>query len=167
MLESKLLIQILLSALAIIGLFLSIRLFRKIIRRFGIKYDFHERRLFYINKITAILSLIVFLLLLSIIWGFDIEGLPIYFASFFGLVGIAFFATWSILSNITASMIIFFSYQIRISDKIKIIDGDNSVIGFVKDMTMFIVLIESEDGSTITYPNNIILQKPVQRIPQE
>lgn len=40
------------------------------------------------------------------IWGFDIQRLAIYFAFFFGLVGIAIFATWSVLCNITASVII-------------------------------------------------------------
>lgn len=165
--ESKLLIQLILSLALLLGMILGIRITKKVVRRFGKKHQFHERRFFYVNKIASILFLFLFLFLLSFIWGFDIEGLPIYFASFFGLVGIAFFATWSILSNVTASLIIFFSYRVRIADSIRIIDGDNSVTGYVKDMTMFTMVIEKADGSIVTYPNNLIIQKPVQKIKEE
>lgn len=167
MFESKLFVQVVLSIIVILSFFLSIQISKRVIKNFSRKYNFNERRVFYVNKIITMLFLILFLLLVSIIWGFDIKGLPIFFASFFGLVGIAFFASWSILSNITASLIIFFSYQIRITDKIKIIDGDNSVTGVIKDMTMFTIILESEeDNTTVTYPNNIILQKPVLLIKQ-
>ncbi|MFP4619831.1 MAG: mechanosensitive ion channel domain-containing protein [Bacteroidales bacterium] len=164
MIGSKLLIQILLSFAALLAVIFGLRITKGIVRRFGIKHDLHQHRFFYVNKITAIFYTILFLLVISIIWGFDIGGLPVYFASFFGLVGIAFFASWSLLSNITASMIIFFSYQLRISDKIKIYDGDNSVEGRVKDMNMFTVLIETEEGHVISYPNNLVIQKPIQLI---
>jgi small-conductance mechanosensitive channel len=61
-------------------------------------------------------------------------------------------------------MIIFFSYQFRIADKIRILDGDNSVTGQVKDMNMFTVIIETKEGHVVSYPNNLILQKPIQII---
>jgi len=164
MIESKLLVQIVISLAAFLGIILGIRLTRGMIRRFGEKHHFQERRSFYVNKIIAILFVILFLLLLSIIWGFDVEGLSIYFASFFGLVGIAFFASWSLLSNITASLIIFFYYRVRIADRIRILDGENSVTGEVKNITMFTVIIETEDGKMVTYPNNLFIQKPVQMV---
>lgn len=162
MIESKVLIQMALSLAVLLSIIIVIRLTKRIIIRFGKRQNFHENRIFYVNKISTIMYTLVLLLLLSIIWGFDIQGLPIYFASFFGLVGIAFFATWSVLTNITASLIIFFSYKFRISDRIKIIDGDNSIAGRVRDMTMFTVVIETEDDTVVTYPNNLIIQKPVQ-----
>ena len=167
MLESRLLIQAGLSLLALMFLLLVISLTRRLIVRFAEKHQFHERRLFYVKKVNTLVFVILFLLVLSIIWGFDIEGLPVYFASFFGIVGIAFFASWSILSNITASLIIFFNYRIRIGDKIRIVDGDNSVTGKVRDMTMFTVIIQTGDRQSLTYPNNLILQKPVEIISGE
>jgi small-conductance mechanosensitive channel len=164
MLETRLLIQIGLSTAALIIILVFLSLSRRLIVRFARKHGFHERRLFYVKKVNALIFVIVFLLLLSIIWGFDIQGLPVYFASFFGIVGIAFFASWSILSNITASLIIFFSYRIRIGDEIRILDGDNSVTGKVKDMNMFTVIVETGQGQSVTYPNNLILQKPVELV---
>jgi len=162
MLETRLLIQIGLSMAALIFILVFLSLSRRLIVRFARKHGFHERRLFYVKKVNALIFVIVLLLLLSIIWGFDIEGLPVYFASFFGIVGIAFFASWSILSNITASLIIFFSYRIGIGDNIRIVDGESSITGKVKDMNMFTVILETGEGQSVTYPNNLILQKPVQ-----
>ena len=156
------LIQIGLSMAALIFILVFLSLSRRLIVRFARKHGFHERRLFYVKKVNALIFVIVLLLLLSIIWGFDIEGLPVYFASFFGIVGIAFFASWSILSNITASLIIFFSYRIGIGDNIRIVDGESSITGKVKDMNMFTVILETGEGQSVTYPNNLILQKPVQ-----
>jgi len=165
MLEAQLLTQIGLSVAALLLILVFLSMTRRLITRFARKHAFHERRLFYVKKVNALIFVLFFLLLLSIIWGFDIQGLPVYFASFFGIVGIAFFASWSILSNITASLIIFFSYRIRIGDKIRIVDGDNSVTGKVRDMNMFTVIVESGEGQTVTYPNNLILQKPVELLP--
>ena len=150
--------------IALVFFVVGISLTRRIIVRFARNHGFQERRLFYIKKVNALIFVILFLLVISIIWGFDIQGLPVYFASFFGIVGIAFFAAWSILSNITASLIIFFSYRIRINDQIRIIDGDNSITGRVRDMNMFTVIVETGDNQSVTYPNNLILQKPVETI---
>ncbi|HKL38265.1 MAG TPA: mechanosensitive ion channel domain-containing protein [Bacteroidales bacterium] len=162
MLEAQLLIQIGLSTAALILILVFLSISRRLIIRFARRHGFHERRLFYVKKVNALIFVLVLFLLLSIIWGFDIQGLPVYFASFFGIVGIAFFASWSILSNITASLIIFFSYRIRIGDKIRIVDGDNSVTGKVRDMNMFTVIVEAGQGQSVTYPNNLIMQKPVE-----
>ena len=47
------------------------------------------------------------------------------------------------------------------SKLIKIIDGDNSVAGWIKDMNMFTVIIETENGNIVSYPNNLVIQKPI------
>jgi small-conductance mechanosensitive channel len=162
MIESRIIIQIGLSFAALLIILLLLSLSRRMVNRFGRKHQFHERRLFYARKVNSLLFVILFLLLLSIIWGINIEGLPIYFASFFGIVGIAFFASWSLLSNITASLIIFFSASFRLMDRIKIIDGENTIIGKVVDMSMFTITIETDEGNTLSYPNNLLIQKPVE-----
>lgn len=165
--DSRLIMQVLISAGTILVFLVFLSLSRRIIYKMGQKHNFHITRIFYARKVATLFFVILLLLILSIIWGFDIDGLPIYFASFFGIVGIAFFASWSLLSNITASLIIFFIYPFRISDKIKIIDGENSVIGTVYDMTMFSVVLKNEQGDLINYPNNLLLQKPIQQIEKE
>jgi MscS family membrane protein len=76
-------------------------------------------------------------------------------------VGVGLFANWSMLSNITASIIIFFFYPYKVGESIKIIDGENSVEGTVMDITLFNIEIKTAEGRTVTYPNNLAIQKPM------
>jgi hypothetical protein len=45
--------------------------------------------------------------------------------------------------------------------EIKVIDGENSVIGKIIDIKPFHFQIEVESGEIVSYPNNLILQKPI------
>jgi hypothetical protein len=65
------------------------------------------------------------------------------------------------LSNITASMIIFFGFPYRVGDRIKVTDADFDISGTVEEISLFHVLIRTDAGNIITYPNSLILQKPV------
>ena len=94
------------------------------------------------------------------VWNVSFKGLSIYFASIFTVIGVAFFAQWSILSNVTASIILFFNYSYKIGNKIKVIDGENSVTGTVMDIDLFQLRIKVESGEIVSYPNNLIIQKP-------
>ena len=76
-------------------------------------------------------------------------------------MGVASFAQWSILSNITAGIIIFFSYPFKIGDKIKIHDKDFPIEGEIDDIKAFYIVLRTIDGEMITYPNNLLMQKGI------
>jgi MscS family membrane protein len=65
------------------------------------------------------------------------------------------------LSNITASIILFFYAPFKIGTRIEIIDHDHPIIGTVLDITWFSIQILSEDGNVISYPTNLAIQKPI------
>ena len=56
-------------------------------------------------------------------------------------------------------MVIFFTYPARIGDKIRIIDGENTLEGTILDISMFQVLLEDDDQNMISFPNNLLIQK--------
>jgi small-conductance mechanosensitive channel len=85
-------------------------------------------------------------------------------SSLFAIVGVGLFASWSILSNLTCSVILMFSFPYKIGDRIRIVDGDNSIEGRVIDMTMFSIQLENDANDIVSYPNNLALQKPVIKI---
>ena len=58
-------------------------------------------------------------------------------------------------------MIIFFGFPYRVGDQIKVTDADFDLSGTVEEISLFHVLIRTEAGNVITYPNSLILQKPV------
>ena len=77
-------------------------------------------------------------------------------------MGIALFAQWSILSNITASIIIFFGFPYRLGDRIRVVEaGDEVCEGVIQEISLFHVLLKKENGDQITYPNSLLLQRPV------
>lgn len=147
-------------SLAVIVLYLiSRRVIKSLVKRHGAKHDFDKSRMLYISKITGLANSIVFGVLLGFIWEISLSGLSLYFASIFTVVGVALFAHWSILSNLTASVILFFFFPYRIGSHIKIQDGDNSIEGLILDIKMFYIEIELEDGRIASYPNNLAIQK--------
>ncbi|MBE8568554.1 mechanosensitive ion channel domain-containing protein, partial [Vibrio sp. OPT46] len=88
----------------------------------------------------------------------------LFLSSIFAVLGVAFIAQWSILSNITASFLIFFVFPYRVGDRIKVVDKDEDICGEIQEISMFHVLIKHDNGNLITYPNNQILQKAVLKL---
>ena len=105
---------------------------------------------------------IIFIAAVIIILGIDLQKLSIFFSSALAVIGIAFFAQWSLLSNLTASVIIFFYHPLKIGDKIKVLDKEFDSVGTVTDITGFYVLIENESGQKVTVPNSTVLQKGIE-----
>jgi len=58
---------------------------------------------------------------LIFIWGVNFKEIGLLFSSVFAVIGVALFAQWSILSNITAGVILFFAFPFKIGDQIKIL----------------------------------------------
>ncbi len=114
-----------------------------------------------IKKIINILIILFIAMVLISIWGVNTKNLLLALSSVFAIIGVAFFAQWSILSNITAGIVIFFSLQFRIGDKIKIHDKDFPIEATLKDIKTFYLYLETDEGEKITYPNNLILQKGI------
>jgi small-conductance mechanosensitive channel len=98
---------------------------------------------------------------LLLIWGVEIRELALVFSSVFAVLGIGLFAIWSVLSNITSGIIMFFSFPYKIGDKIKIHDKDFPVVGIIEDIKAFQLHLRTDEDELITYPNNLILQKSV------
>ncbi|MDX1342427.1 MAG: mechanosensitive ion channel family protein [Reinekea sp.] len=133
----------------------------KMVGRLGEEKQVDERRLFYVKK--AIDSVIVTLCVLIIfsVSGLGINDLGVFLGSVIAVLGVALFAQWSILSNATASVIVFFFFPYRVGDEVKILDGDNSIAGTIKEIALFHVILSDEQGDIITFPNSMVFQKAV------
>lgn len=155
------------TVFGIILFFIGNSLIRKIVKNRSKKNKFDVKRTIYTIKFFKTCWGIIILTLISIIWDISFEGLSLYFASIFTVIGIAFFAQWSMLSNLTASVILFFSYSYKIGHRIKVIDGENSITGKIIDIKPFHFQIQIESGELVNYPNNLILQKPIIQLHDE
>ena len=99
-----------------------------------------------------------------LIWGIAPEQLAGSIASLFAVIGVAFLAQWSIISNITSTIIIFFNHQVKIGDSIEILDKDYHVSGIVSDIGAFFIIIKIEGGENVSLPSNVFMQKMVKEV---
>lgn len=154
-------IQIAMTILSLIGYLIIRRLMFKVVLERAVLHNFEETRSRYIKKSVSVGLGLVFLVIIGIIWEISLKGLSVYMASILTVVGVGLFANWSIVSNITASVILFFFFPFRIGSKVRIMDGDNSVEGIVVNVSLFSIKIKRDDGHDIYYPNNLAIQKSI------
>ena len=122
------------------------------------KKTYHTARL-----ITGILSIAVLLL----VWGFDFSGLIILSTSIIALTGVALFASWSLLSNVTSYFVLLFQNSYSEGNFIRIIDGDNYMEGYILEVNLFTTRLMTVDNEEIAYPNNLLLTRPVMINPKQ
>lgn len=113
------------------------------------------------KKAVNLLLLLLLFTFISILWGVDQGELAIFIGSVLTVIGIALFAQWSILSNITAGIILFFNHSVKLDDAIAIIDKDFNVEGRVSDIGLFFVILKTEEGEKVSVPNNVFIQKMI------
>jgi small-conductance mechanosensitive channel len=114
-----------------------------------------------IIKVIHLFSTITAVVLLAGIWGLEQNEIAVFASTLLTALGIAFFAQWSLLSNITSSVILFFNHPLKLGDTIRILDKDYPFEGEVEELTYFFVHLKTTSGEIITIPNSLILQKSV------
>jgi small-conductance mechanosensitive channel len=114
-----------------------------------------------IVKVLQLFISITGVVLLAGIWGFKQKEIAAFASTVLTALGIAFFAQWSLLSNITSSIILFFNHPLKLGDTIKVLDKDYPFEGEITELTYFFVHLKTVEGEIITIPNSMILQKSI------
>ena len=164
--ETSILLSAAASVIAFICYLIASSITKRLVIRYSLAKGIEDKRSLPIRKVFRLLWFFAFLIALGFIWGYDLRGLYAASAGIFALLGIGFFAVWSILSNVTTSIIIFFRFPMKIGDTIRLPEvGDLS--GRVADITLFHIILEGSDGNKIAVPNNVAIQKilEIKRIP--
>ncbi len=151
----------LLSILTILAYFIVTIGLQKFINRHGIKQRVSKQRRVKIVRLSKLFIGLVTIFVLFLIWGLDINDIWVFSTLVFGFIGVAVFAVWSLLSNVLAAYILFFSEPFQVGDIIVLKDGNDSIKGEVKDMTTFYIKIKLEDGGIAHIPNNLTFQKTI------
>jgi len=146
----------------VLAVFICIRIIGKItIRKIGKKSNVNDARIKLISRYYTVTLFIIFLFVEAYILGVQIKDISLVFSSVFAVIGVGLFAIWSILSNVTSGIIMFFSFPYKVGDKIKIHDKDYPIEAVIEDIRAFQLHLRIENGDLVTYPNNLILQKAV------
>jgi small-conductance mechanosensitive channel len=115
------------------------------------------------KKIVNILMTVVFINLILIIWGVDQSEVAIFMTSVLTVIGVALFAQWSLLSNLTAGLILFFNHSVKLGDTITIMEKDYELEGKIADIGFFFISLKTKEGDQITLPCNVFLQKTIKK----
>ncbi|MGA9638309.1 mechanosensitive ion channel domain-containing protein [Flavobacterium sp.] len=132
-----------------------------LVRKFANTTHIIEHRTNLVIKYIHLLINLMVAISLIIIWGVQPKDIIIAVSSVTTVVGVAMVAQWSILSNITAGIILFFSFPFKIGDIIKIHDKDFPIVGEIEDIKAFHITLITKEGEIIVYPNNLIFQKGI------
>ncbi len=156
-------LKILETAIAVV-LFVLIRaVIIKLIKSSVTRSLLHKTRGKIVKKFLQIVLIAITSLFILTVWGVDQSELFMFMASVLTVIGIALFAQWSHLSNITSGIIIFFNHSVKLDDTISIIDKDFNVEGRISDIGLFFVRLKTKDGEEVSLPNNIFLQKMIKK----
>jgi small-conductance mechanosensitive channel len=135
----------------------------KVARKNGI----NDARIRLIRRYITVTLLLVAILIESLVFGTEFHDIAVIFSSVFAVIGIGLFAIWSILSNITSGIIMFFNFPYKVGDKIEIHDKDFPIKAIIEDIRAFQLILRLDNGDLVTYPNNLMLQKAVTLIEKD
>ena len=114
---------------------------RKAVGRILTRWELDLQRKKISQKIINLFIILTAILILAGIWNIHQDQLMVFVTSVITILGIAFFAQWSIISNVTASLILFFNHPLRIGEEIQILDKEFSVKGRLEDISFFFMHI--------------------------
>lgn len=159
--------EIFLTLIFFVLVFISRAIIFKTINKAAIKWKRVHTRTTLIKKFINFFMVFIIILFLPLIWGFQPKDVTVFLSSIFAVISIAFFAQWSILSNITSGIIMFFTFPYKLGDFIKIHEGEDSIYGYIEDIRTFQVIIRGLDNKVTTFPNSMMLQKGVSILNEE
>ena len=144
----------------LVVLVILIKLFSgKAVHRILSSLDNDLRRKKITMRIINLFLLIFILIGLAAIWQIDRSQFMVFITSLITVLGIAFFAQWSILSNITSSLILFFYHPVKIGQRIRVLDKEYEVEGKLIDISFYFLYIKTDANELVTIPTSVALQK--------
>ena len=138
-----------------------------IIRKIGRKSGINDARIKLIHRYISVTLFILALVIEAFIFGAELKEMTLLFSSVFAVIGIGLFAIWSILSNVTSGIIMFFTFPYKVGDKVQIHDKDFPIEAIIEDIRAFQLHLRLDNGDLVTYPNNLMLQKAVTLIEKD
>lgn len=148
------------ETLIILGCYIILYLiFKTVINNFLKKTRLERSRRKMAIKSFQLFTTMAAIILLTGVWGFKQNEIALFASTILTALGIAFFAQWSLLSNITSSILIFFNHPVKLGDYVKVLHKDYHYEGEVTEMNYFFVHIKTDDNEIITIPNSHFFEK--------
>ena len=160
--------------LILFGAWLLQRMLRRLVRRASTRYQLPDELLVPINGLVRWLIIAGALLLVLERMGVSATVLWTAFTGFATVGAVAFFAAWSVLSNLFCALLIFTVRPFRIGDYIEVLDTAEKpgAKGRVVDINLLYTTLEdhgalhtaaAHGSAWLQIPNSLIFQRVVRR----
>jgi small-conductance mechanosensitive channel len=142
---------------------------RRLIRRFAAHYTLPPEMVMGARRITTFVIYFGTLLVILRILGTSGTVLWTAFTGFAAVGAVAFFAAWSVLSNIFCTLLIFTTRPFRLHDYIEVLENGEKpgLKGRVIDVNLIYTTLqetgEGHEGTVLQLPNNLFFQRTVRR----
>ncbi|MHB1329054.1 MAG: mechanosensitive ion channel domain-containing protein [Gemmatimonadales bacterium] len=144
---------------------------RRLIRRLHAAYRLPAELMIATRRIAAVV--IYGAALLLILGRLGVSGTVLWTAitGFTAVAAVAFFAAWSVLSNIFCTMLIYVTRPFRLNDYVELLEASDKVglRGRVVDINLIYTTLQEPDtggvaaGSVLQIPNNLFFQRTLRR----
>ncbi len=145
------------SLVAVAGVHLLFHLLKRYARRTQYKFGIRKSRYFAIKRLLTMASLLLSLVILMLIGNLDLKHMWVSATSILALIAVALVAVWSLVGNILAGVIIYFTSPFKIEDTIEIMPDE--IRGTVLAVNTFYTVLLTEDRNYINVPNTLLFQK--------
>ncbi|WP_205589351.1 MULTISPECIES: mechanosensitive ion channel family protein [Comamonas] len=156
--------------LIIVAAWLLNRLFKRIISRVGQHYDLPHELLMPLRGVVRWVIIAATILLLLERLGMSATVLWTAFTGFATVGAVAFFAAWSVLSNLFCAMLIVTVGPFRLGDYIEVLDTAEKpgAKGRVIDLNMLYTTLQDDSApagipNLLQIPNSLIFQRVIRR----
>ncbi len=153
--------------LIVLGAWVLSMLLRRLIRRLGGRYSLPPELTMGARRATGFVIYAGAIVL--ILDRFGVSGTVLWtaFTGFAAVAAVAFFAAWSVLSNIFCTLLIFISRPFRLHDHVELLEsGDKPGLkGQVVDINLIYTTLQEDAGGgpVLQVPNSLFFQRIVRR----
>lgn len=153
----------------VIAAWLLQRGLRRILQRVGVLYDLPRHLVMPVGSVIRWVIFITAALLVLGRLGVSATVLWTAFTGFAAVAAVAFFAAWSVLSNLFCAVLIFTARPFLLGDYVEILDTAEKpgAKGEVVDIGLLYVTLrdctENNEGALLQIPNALVFQRVVRR----
>ncbi len=145
------------SLLALLVLQFLGHLLKRIAKQTQQRFAIKTSRYFAIKRLITMVTLALSVAALVVIWKVNVKNAWMSITGILALVALAFFAVWSLIGNILAGVIIYFTSPFKIEDTIEVLPDD--IRGKVLAINTFYTVLRDEERNYINIPNSLLFQK--------
>jgi len=155
--EDLILFKLIQTMLVLFGVILLFNLLKASARQTQKKFGIRRSRYLAVRRLLRTSSMLLGGVLLLVVWDVNLKNIWIHLTGILAVTAIAFFAVWSLVGNLLAGILLYFTSPFKLDDEIEVMPDE--IAGTVLAINTFYTVLQNENGDFISIPNSLFFQK--------